>query len=125
MESAESGAGGGAGVALEPSCSGLADGPYCGNELSVPGELTTSYQCSGGVIIAAAECAGSCKYGAGATDTSSSGGSPDESSGPCGDCVAANCQKQSEQCAQTGSCGGLQRCKETHCVESCGEMSTE
>ncbi|HVJ14368.1 MAG TPA: hypothetical protein VM686_02965, partial [Polyangiaceae bacterium] len=107
---------------LEASCGGLADGVYCGGDLSSLGDPKSSYQCSGGAIVAVSACPGGCKYGVCAVDTASAGGTPDESVDPCGDCVAERCSKQDEQCGQTGSCGPLDKCMAAQCADRCGGL---
>jgi len=119
---AAAGAAGAAPVELGP-CSGLTDGPYCGDILDY-GDANTRYFCVDGAIYAEAECPSTCWSYRCLDGNGSSGGEPTfGAKNECLNCVNAACQSEVDACDSLDCDMGWQcsvGCDETpQCAKTC------
>ena len=117
---------GGAGASstdVEGNCSGMVDGPYCGDELTVKGNPNVLFGCETGEVIGTTSCSGKCNFGECSTSNGLDEGNPDDGIDGCGLCRSKNCPDEWTACESDQACIKHLSCEAScvslTCVERC------
>lgn len=91
-------------VEVVDPCAGMPDGVYCGGDLLVPGDDSTSYACSGGVTAGVYPCSGKCSQGSCSSGNGATEGSKGAVVEGCDECTREKCAVQGQACWVETTC---------------------